>query len=190
MTLFPTHFSLEGLLLWSFLPRSEKAIFKKNKALFWLVLSFSLLPDIDIFFGNHRGFSHSFIIPLFLVIVGMFFHIQHSYNNKKNKPINSIGVVGISDVFDEITKTYQNRVKVIKYGNFTILLEYENDPKSQFLFVLFVDKNMKSLQLFLNKVKTQFLNSYGGLLANFDIVDKFRETLFSGFDVVLQNILD
>ncbi len=115
---------------------------------------------------------------------------ESNNNNKKNHPINSIGVVGISDVFDEITKTYQNRVKIIKYGNFSILLEYEADPKSQFLFVLFVDKNMKSLQLFLKKVKTQFLDSYGGLLANFDIVDKFRETIFSGFDVILQNILD
>ena len=109
---------------------------------------------------------------------------------KGNNPINSIGVVGISDVFDEITKTYKNRVKIIKYGNFSILLEYEEDPKSQFLFVLFVEKNMKSLQLFLNKVKTQFLNSYRGLLVNFEIVDRFRETIFSGFDVILQNILD
>jgi hypothetical protein len=112
------------------------------------------------------------------------------YNNEKNNPINSIGVVGISDVFDEITKTYQNRVKMIKYGNFTILLEYEKDPKSQFLFVLFVDKNMKSLQLFLEKVKTQFLKSYSGLLNNFNMVDRFRETIFSGFDLILQNILD
>jgi len=115
---------------------------------------------------------------------------ESHYNNEKNNPINSIGVVGISDVFDEITKTYQNRVKIIKYGNFSILLEYEEDPKSQFLFVLFVDKNMKSLQLFLKKVKTQFLNSYSGLLSNFEIVDRFRETIFSGFDVILQNILD
>ena len=116
--------------------------------------------------------------------------LESHYNNEENNPINSIGVVGISDVFDEITKTYQNRVKIIKYGNFSILLEYEEDPKSQFLFVLFVDKNMKSLQLFLNKVKTQFLNSYGELLVNFDLVEKFRDTLFSGFDMILQTILD
>lgn len=92
MTLFPTHLSLEGLLLWSFLPRSEKAIFEKNKALFWLVLAFSLLPDIDIFFGNHRGFSHSLVIPLILVILGMFFYIQYRYNNnsarKQDDPTN------------------------------------------------------------------------------------------------------
>ncbi len=116
---------------------------------------------------------------------------QEPYHNiEENNPISSIGVVGISDVFDEITKTHQDRIKIIKYGNFSILLEYEEDPKSQFLFVLFVDKNMKSLQLFLKKVKTQFLNSYKGLLANFDILDRFRETMFSGFDVILQKILD
>ena len=110
--------------------------------------------------------------------------------NEESNPINSIGVVGISDVFDEITKTYQNRVKTIKYGNFSILLEYEEDPNSQFLFVLFVDENMKSLQLFLKKVKTQFLNTYKELLANYDLVDRFRDTIFSGFDLVLQTILD
>ena len=86
---------------------------------------------------------------------------------KENNPINSIGIVGISDVFDEITKTYHNRIKTIKYGNFSILLEYEEDPKSQFLFVLFVNKNMKSLELFLKKVKNQFLTTYKSLLTNY-----------------------
>jgi hypothetical protein len=95
----------------------------------------------------------------------------------------------ISDVFDQITKTYKNRVKIIKYGNFTILLEYEEDPKSEFLFVLFVDKNMKSLQLFLKKVKTQFLMSYKSFLISFDTVGWFKQSIFSGFDVILQNIL-
>ena len=115
---------------------------------------------------------------------------EPQHNTQESNPINSIGVAGISDVFDEITKTYQNRIKTIKYGDFSILLEYEEDPKSQFLFVLFVNKNMKSLQLFLNKVKDQFLNSYESLLTNYDIVEKFRGTIFSGFDLVLQKILD
>ncbi|MBY8988110.1 MAG: hypothetical protein KGD61_06615 [Candidatus Lokiarchaeota archaeon] len=116
--------------------------------------------------------------------------LDDNFINDEDNPLNSIGVVGISDVFDEITKTYQNRVKTIKYGNFSILLEYEEDPKSQFLFVLFTDKNMKSLQLFLKEVKIQFLTSYKSLLSNYDIVDRFRDTIFSGFDVILQNILD
>jgi hypothetical protein len=110
--------------------------------------------------------------------------------NGKNGSINSIGVVGISDVFDEITKTYQNRIKKIKYGNFNILLDYEEDPNSQFLFVLFIDKNLRSLELFLNKVKNQFIQTYKGVLANFDLVDKFRDTIFSGFDLIIQDILD
>ncbi len=116
--------------------------------------------------------------------------LEPSHNTQENSQINSIGIAGISDVFDEITKTYQNRIKTIKYGDFSILLEYEEDPKSQFLFVLFVDKNMRSLQLFLNKVKDQFLTFYEGLLTNYDIVEKFRGTIFSGFDLVLQKILD
>ena len=49
---------------------------------------------------------------------------------------------------------------------------------------------MRSLQLFLNKVKDQFLTFYEGLLTNYDIVEKFRGTIFSGFDLVLQKILD
>ncbi|MBY9012607.1 MAG: hypothetical protein KGD70_09560 [Candidatus Lokiarchaeota archaeon] len=114
---------------------------------------------------------------------------SHNINEEKNT-INSIGVAGISDVFDEITKTYHNRVKTIKYGDFSILLEYGEDLKSQFLFVLFVKKNMTSLQVFLKKVKTQFLTSYKGSLVNYDIVVKFRETIFSGFDLILQKILD
>ena len=113
-----------------------------------------------------------------------------TYSNDVNNSLNSIGVVGISDVFDEITKTYQNRVKTIKYGKFSILLEYEEDPKSQFLFVLFVDTDMKSLELFLKKVKNQFLTTYKSLLTTYDIVERFRESLFSSFDLILEKLLD
>jgi hypothetical protein len=115
---------------------------------------------------------------------------ESTIHSEVNESINSIGVVGISDVFDEITKTYNNRIKTIKYGKFIILLEYEEDPKSQILFVLFVNQNMKSLQLFLKKVKNEFLITYKSLLTNKDIIDRFRGTIFAGFELVLQKILD
>jgi len=49
---------------------------------------------------------------------------------------------------------------------------------------------MKSLELFLKKVKNQFLTSYKSLLTNYDIVERFRESLFSSFDLILEKLLD
>ena len=206
MTLVGEITFLIGLFLGSSLP-SISVLFQVREILYFVGIFVVNLGLLTIFYGTFKfpgvlefNWKNN-LLKLYVIDARNLYELYSydfnklrsltgDYNNDKNNPINSIGVVGISDVFDEITKTYKNRVKIIKYGNFSILLEYEADTKSQFLFVLFVDKNMKSLQLFLKKVKTQFLNSYGGLLANFDIVDKFRETIFSGFDVILQNILD
>ena len=210
MTLIGEVIFLIGMFLGSGLPNIN--VLFDVRDVFYFVGSYAVnLGLLAIFYGNFKfpgvlefNWKNN-LLKLYIIDAGNLFEL-YSYNfskirnlvdepephshTKEHNLINSIGVVGISDVFDEITKTYKNRVKIIKYGNFNILLEYEEDPKSQFLFVLFVEKNMKSLQLFLNKVKTQFLNSYRGLLVNFDIVDRFRETIFSGFDVILQNILD
>ena len=49
--------------------------------------------------------------------------LEPSHNTQENSQINSIGIAGISDVFDEITKTYQNRIKTIKYGDFFLLIK-------------------------------------------------------------------
>lgn len=210
MTLIGEIIFLVGMFLGSGLPKLPMLF--ELKDILYLIGSYTVnLGLIIIFYGNFKfpgvlEFNwQNNLLKLYIVDARNLFEL-YSYdfsknryfdneseplnNTQENGTFNSIGIAGISDVFDEITKTYQNRIKTIKYGDFSILLEYEEDPKSQLLFVLFVDKNMKSLQLFLNKVKNQFLTSYEGLLSNYDIVEKFRGTVFSGFDLVLQQILD
>ncbi len=90
MTILPTHLSLESILFWTFIPASEREKFQKKKRFFWLVVVFSILPDLDSFFGIHRGLSHSIIFPMVLVIVGTFVYYYYHYihrDSKDNKDI-------------------------------------------------------------------------------------------------------
>ena len=92
MTILTTHLSLAGIAFWSFLSPTEKNNFKEKKYLFWIVLVFSIIPDIDIFLGIHRGLSHSLIPPTLLVILGISIHILNQYkidlgNNSTGNPI-------------------------------------------------------------------------------------------------------
>ncbi|MHA2304202.1 MAG: hypothetical protein ACXACU_02330 [Candidatus Hodarchaeales archaeon] len=48
------------------------------------MISFTVLPDIDIFFGLHRGFSHSVVIPIFLTILGTITYCYYHYFNENS----------------------------------------------------------------------------------------------------------
>jgi hypothetical protein len=77
----PTHLSLEAILFWTFIPSSEKERFNQKKIIFWIVIAFTLLPDLDIFIGIHRGISHSIIVPMVMVIVGSMVYYNYQYFN-------------------------------------------------------------------------------------------------------------
>lgn len=79
MTIAPTHLSLSGIVFWGLLPRSERDRFQQAKRLFWLVLLFSILPDFDVFLGQHRGLSHSIIPPITLMVLGSLLHTYYIY---------------------------------------------------------------------------------------------------------------
>ncbi len=79
MTLFPTHISLEGLLFWTFLSPKDKEYFKENKLHFWVIILFTIIPDFDVFFGIHRGISHSLLSPLLLVGIGTIIYSYFKY---------------------------------------------------------------------------------------------------------------
>ncbi|MHA2226215.1 MAG: metal-dependent hydrolase [Candidatus Hodarchaeales archaeon] len=83
MTIFPTHLSLASILLWIFISSSEREKFQKNKKFFWIVVLFSVLPDIDSFVGLHRGISHSILFPILLTIIGTIIYYVFQYSSKK-----------------------------------------------------------------------------------------------------------
>ncbi|MFX0015155.1 MAG: metal-dependent hydrolase [Promethearchaeota archaeon] len=79
MTLTPTHLSLTSILFWTFIPASEREKFHERKLYFWGVVAFSLLPDLDIFIGLHRGLAHSVILPMLMIIFGALVYSNYQY---------------------------------------------------------------------------------------------------------------
>ncbi len=79
MTLMPTHLTLEAILFWTFIPASEKERFQQKKLFFWIVIAFTMFPDLDIFIGIHRGIFHSIIVPMVMVILGFMIYYSYQY---------------------------------------------------------------------------------------------------------------
>ena len=87
MTYTTTHFALQGLAVWFLLSKKDRAYYKKHRWEFILINLFAAFPDLDIFFGYHRSYTHSIILPTFFLlcfmIIGRF--------NKDEGPIETPG---------------------------------------------------------------------------------------------------
>lgn len=68
MTYTFTHLSLEGLLVWLLLSKKEKNYFTNHRWQFILINIVATLPDVDVFFGYHRSYTHSLVIPFVLLV--------------------------------------------------------------------------------------------------------------------------
>ncbi|MFQ6125765.1 MAG: metal-dependent hydrolase [Candidatus Heimdallarchaeota archaeon] len=70
-----SHLALEGTIGWVLLKKFGKdSIYlqnRKRKFLFLSILSFSILPDFDIFLGLHRAYTHSLVWPTIFLFVGI-----------------------------------------------------------------------------------------------------------------------
>jgi hypothetical protein len=87
MTLIPTHLSLGAIIFWTFIPSTDRETFQQKKVLFWLVISFTVLPDLDIFFAFHRGLFHSIITPTLLTLFGTVIHYYYQYVHSNSEPL-------------------------------------------------------------------------------------------------------
>ncbi len=67
MTYTPTHLSLQGLIVWMLLSKENKNYYKEHRWEYIVICLFAMFPDIDLFFGSHRSYTHSLIIPTFII---------------------------------------------------------------------------------------------------------------------------
>jgi len=73
MTYTSSHITLQGLALWTFMPDKMKDYYKTHK---WDLLAINIvagLPDIDIFFGIHREYTHGIIIPTLILLLSVLY---------------------------------------------------------------------------------------------------------------------
>ncbi len=87
MTIAPTHFTLEGLFLWSILKKEDKEDFIHNHPFTFLLLNFTAnMPDLDSWIGIHRTISHSLLVSLFVTIT--LFIAYKRIQNKAHENLN------------------------------------------------------------------------------------------------------
>ncbi|MHA1116005.1 MAG: metal-dependent hydrolase [Candidatus Heimdallarchaeaceae archaeon] len=82
MTYTSSHITLQGIALWTFMPEKMKDYYKTHK---WDLLAINIVagvPDIDIFFGIHREYTHGIIIPTLILLLSV---VYSQIMKKKNK---------------------------------------------------------------------------------------------------------
>lgn len=68
MTYTPTHLSLQSLVVWLLLSKKNKLYYQEHRWEYIIISLFAMFPDIDLLFGMHRSYTHSLIIPTFIIL--------------------------------------------------------------------------------------------------------------------------
>ncbi|MCE7739964.1 MAG: metal-dependent hydrolase [Candidatus Heimdallarchaeota archaeon] len=85
MTYTPTHLAVQGIIVWLLLSKKNKAYYKEHRWEFILINLVAVLPDIDLLIGYHRSYTHSLILPTFI----LFSMLVIDKINKDASPIES-----------------------------------------------------------------------------------------------------
>lgn len=103
----------------------------------------------------------------------------------------SRGVIGIDNIISIISNSKNKSIQQIKHGDFLILINYGEEPFSFIVFCLLVEREMKSLNYFIKKIKEEFQRMYSPVLYNItqlELEDQEKK-IFSGFDEILMGMI-
>lgn len=94
-----SHLALEGIIGWVLLKKFNKeSVYlqsRKRKFLFLGILSFSILPDFDIFLGLHRAYTHSLVWPTIFLLAGIIYWRWTGSRSKSNQFSLQIGWISL-----------------------------------------------------------------------------------------------
>ncbi|TFG09615.1 hypothetical protein EU534_01955 [Candidatus Heimdallarchaeota archaeon] len=85
MTYSTTHLALQSLLVWLLLSKKNKDYYLEHRWEYIIISLFAVFPDIDVFFGIHRSYTHSLILPVFVLLSMIVIELVH----KETSPIES-----------------------------------------------------------------------------------------------------
>lgn len=94
-----SHLALEGIIGWVLLKKfGKESVYhqsRKRKFLFLGILSFSILPDFDIFLGLHRAYTHSLVWPTIFLLAGIIYWRWTGSRSKPNQYSLQIGWISL-----------------------------------------------------------------------------------------------
>ncbi|TFG23604.1 MAG: hypothetical protein EU533_03030 [Promethearchaeota archaeon] len=101
----------------------------------------------------------------------------------------SSAILGIEDIITGSSQIKTVKTEKIKHGKLTILLRYGEYSSKKVLYILIIKSEMESLQFFLDSIKNQFEGFYGSLLGELDNLKGYEASVFSGFDIIIKNMM-
>lgn len=108
--------------------------------------------------------------------------------NKPEDFLYSKGLIAIREIIHIITKR-EISIHKVEQGDLIILIEEGEKIFSQYVFLLIVEENMRSLRQFLVILKQEFKDLYGIILSNMKILDRDEKELYWGFEKKIKRYL-
>jgi len=102
------------------------------------------------------------------------------------------GLMGLENIISTITFTKDEKLKIIKHGDASLLLEYTTDYPIPIIYALVVKRDLNSFRYIIRTLKTQFESFFKDILIVYDKlkVGANESQLFKSFDEIVDNIIN
>ncbi len=100
------------------------------------------------------------------------------------------GIKGIEKIFANITNSASKKINIIAHGDVTILLEYTDIGSHSIIFLLMIQKDMKSIHYFLQMIIEKFVSTYETIFTHLTNLIGDKSIFFTYFNKFIIPLLE